>query len=158
MRITLIQDESLLAEAYHWQDTMPQWFRDSQNAWKETEEEYLEASKSELNYGVFLEDILVAVIRLIEVYPSVFNAHLMVKRGTSLETLIEAAKCLKDYLFHNGVYSLYGYIWNKNRGVCKLYEAIGFHDSGVRCYKGKIKGRLAQWKQYLCVVPQGNMT
>jgi hypothetical protein len=140
------KDASVFREAWDWAREAPRWFRDAMDVWKETFEEQMEAARNELHYGVFLDDEPAAVIRLIEAWPWVFNIHLSARRRTPLDVLVEAGSTLRDFLFAQGVKGFYGYIPTQNRGVIRLYEALGFFDSGVRCFKGMTHGRVIEWK------------
>lgn len=142
------KDRDLLIEAYDWRLTAPAWFRKCLDIFKETKDEYLESAKGELHFGVFEEDEMKAVIRLAQEKPGVLNIHLSAKRGTNPEMLLAAGETLRDRLFAEGVQSFYGWIPTLNKGVCHLYEALGFHDTGLRIWKGVIHGKVVCFKHY----------
>jgi len=146
------KDGRVFKEAWEWSRSAPKWFLDTLDVWKETFEEQMDAAKNELHYGVFVADQATAVVRLIEAFPWVFNIHLAARRRTPLETLVEAGSKLRDFLYSQGVQGFYGYIPAQNRGIIRLYEALGFRDSGIRCFKGATHGRVIEWKHMVAGV------
>lgn len=141
------KDKDVLTEAWSWRDDAPKWFRESLDIFKETFDEYMNAVPSELHYGVF-DERAIAVIRLIEAEPYVFNIHLSARRGAEFDTLVVAGAALRDYLFENGVKGFFGWLPTINRGVARLYRSLGFTDTGLRIYKGQIHGKTVEFVQY----------
>lgn len=146
--IRLITDEKILATAYSWADDSPSWFRETLDIWKETLAEYIKASKNEFNYGVFIDDEVVAVVRLVEYQPFVFNLHLYVKRGADFEVLLQAGRSLRDYLKDKGAKGFFGWLPSMNRSVARLYKELGFTETGLKIYKGQIRGKTVEWRHY----------
>jgi hypothetical protein len=146
--LNLEKDLDIVQEAWTWADTAPRWFRETLAITKESWEEYLANFPNELHYGVFVEDQPTAIIRLIEAAPFIFNLHLSAKRKTDFRVLVEAGLNLRDHLFEHGIIGFYGHLPVMNRSVSKLYEALGFEDTGVRSVDGQIRGKDVEWKQY----------
>lgn len=141
------KDMDLLREAWDWRDDAPRWFQESLAIDKESWDDFVSGSKDEWHYGIF-SDGLMAVVRLIQSSPRVFNIHLSARRKTDFEVLLTAGKSIRDYLFDKGVLGFYGYLPTVNRGVSKLYEELGFTDTGIRVFKGQIRGRVGELKHY----------
>lgn len=144
------KDIELHREAWSWREGSPAWFRESLDIFKETFEEYIENIPNELHYGIF-DGELIAIVRLIETEPYIMNIHLSAKRNTDLNVLVESGKAIRDHLINSNVKGFFGWLPKMNRSVRSLYFALGFTDSGVRCFKGKIRGRLAEFRQYVFV-------
>lgn len=148
------KDRDVLVEAWNWRESAPKWFRESLEIFKESKEEYLEAAPRELHFGVFAENEATAVIRLVEEKPWVFCIHLSARRKTDFNLVLEAGLALRDYLFSQGVQSFYGWLPTVNRGVSKLYESLGFSDTGIRVFKGTIRGKTGVFRHYALVNPK----
>jgi hypothetical protein len=133
--------------AWRWLDDTPRWFRESSALFKESWDDYLSHIPKELHYGVFVDREPSAIIRLIEDLPWVFQLHLSAKRKTDPMVILQAGTALRDFLFAKGVKAFYGFIAKQNRGVRKLYEGLGFADTGVRCFKGH-EGKVWELIQY----------
>lgn len=147
------KDMPVLEEAWNWRNSAPQWFRDSLDIFKESWEEFLVAVPDELHYGIFVDEKPTAVVRLIEAYPAVYNIHLSAKRKTDFNIILDYGLRLRNFLFENEVKGMYGWIVKENRGVCHLYEQLGFTDTGIRCYKGMIGNRLGEFRHYAIINP-----
>lgn len=146
------KDKDLLIDAYRWRETSPSWFQECLEIWKESLEDYLESSVNELHYGVWHEGQFIAAIRLVpDQMDFVYNLHLNVKKGTDPEVLYVASCTLRDFLFSQGRIYIYGYLPTFNRGISKLYECLGFTDTGIRIFKGMVRGKLVEWKHYAIV-------
>lgn len=141
------KDKDVLTEAWNWREGSPKWFQESLDIFKETFEDYMKSVPNELHYGVFDESPM-AVIRLIETEPYIFNIHLAARRGADFEALVQAGTSIRDYLFDNGVKGFFGWLPSVNRGVSKLYKALGFQDTGLRIFKGRIHGRTIEFIHY----------
>lgn len=152
-RLEPLQDAQIFADAWEWVKEYPSWFRESDAIFDEPWSEYQQNIETELNYAVFSPEP-VALIRLIETSPYLLAIHLEMKRGTDADTVLKHGIQLRDYLFLQGVQGFYGYIPTINRGVCSMYENLGFTDTGVRRFQGTIKGKLAEWKHYGIVNPK----
>lgn len=152
--LNIDKDMPIITEAWNWRFTAPKWFRESLDIWKEDFDEMLAAMPNELHYGVFVDDQPTAVIRLIEERGQIFNIHLSAKRKTDFEVLLQAGSSVRDYLFDRGVKSFYGFLPTVNRGVSHLYERLGFTDTGIRIYKGTIRGKTGEFKHYSLVNPK----
>jgi hypothetical protein len=146
-------DRDLLIEAWHFRDTAPRWFRECLDIFKETKDEYLENAKGELHFGVFEDDRLDAVIRLIPEKPTVWNIHLSARKGIALETLLAAGVNVRERMLKHDA-SFYGYLPERNKGISRLYEALGFVDSGLRLYKGVVHGKVVAWKHFILLNEQ----
>lgn len=143
-------EQALLIEAWHWRDESPDWFRACYEIWKETFEEYLAASYDELHIGVWDDGVLTAVVRMIPEKKGFFALHLSAKHGTNPDNLTAACLQIKEMMFDHGV-QFYGYLPTIHRSVAKIYEALGFWDTGIRIYKGIVKGKLICWRHYLII-------
>lgn len=148
------KDKDLLIEAYDWRLTAPAWFRKCLDIFKETKEEYLENAKDEMHFGVFEDEEMKAVIRLVQDRPGVLNIHLSAKKGADIEMILAAGETLRDLLFEKGVQSFFGYLPTLNKGISKLYEALGFHDTGIRVYKGQIHNKVVCFRHYFLANPR----
>lgn len=151
--LNIDKDMDVIKTAWGWRDTAPRWFRELLDVYKEPWSEYVENFPNELHYGVFTDGEPQAIVRLIEAHPWIYNLHLSAKRKTNFGVLVQAGLSLRDYLFDQGIHGFYGNIATINRGVCKLYEALGFIDTGRRTVKGTIHGKDVVWKQYSLVSP-----
>jgi hypothetical protein len=145
------KDRELFIEAYNWRNRAPRWFRECLNIWKESLEEYLENAVTEFHYGVWVDGEFQASIRLIETVPRIFNIHLYARRGVNLEDLYVSGVTLRDFLVKQGIAGFYGYLPIINKGISHLYECLGFEDTGIRVFKGVIRGRVVEWKHYALV-------
>jgi hypothetical protein len=150
--LNLDEERDLFIEAYNWRYDAPRWFQECLDIWKETLEDYLENAKDELHYGVWDDEVFVAVIRLIQDASGLFNIHLSVRRGTDWNVLLAAGNCLREFLRSVGVSGTYGYLPVINKSISKLYQCLGFSDTGIRVFKGVVHGRLMEWQHYLLVL------
>jgi len=72
-------------------------------------------------------------------------------KGIDFEALYVASCTLRDFLFKQGHICIYGYLPTINRGISRLYECLGFTDTGIRVFKGIVHGKLVEWKHYAIV-------
>lgn len=151
--LNIDNDLELFREAWSWRYAAPKWFQEALDIFKETFEEYLEAIPNELHYGVFIEGEISAIVRLVEIGPRVFNTHLYAKRKTDFGMLLEACQAIRDHLFAQGAIAYIGWIPSNNRSIARLYENLGLRETGMRCFKGTIRGRLAEFRHYCCINP-----
>ncbi len=138
-------DAELLREAWAWAETMPDWFKEVQAEHKETLNDFLDAAKDELIIGVFTECGLSAVIRFVPQMAGLYELHLMAKRGTDFEVLLNACQSIKFYVFDHGFRHLGGWAAEKNRPVVRLYRQLGFSQSADFKMQGTIHGKTAKW-------------
>lgn len=141
-------DLPLFREAWNWRYQAPKWFQESLEIFKESWDEHVIRISTELHYGIFIDENLVAVVRLTETYPHIFNIDLSAKRKTSPQILLQAGSSIRDFLFDQGVKGFYGWLPVQNRGVAWLYRSLGFFDTGEKIYKGRIHGKLAELIRY----------
>lgn len=137
------KDESLLDTAWKWEREAPEWFKEVQSAHKETFIEFLTSAKTELLAGIFIDNNLSAVIRFVP-QDGMHELHLMAKRGTDFNLLLEACKSIKEYVFERGVEILGGWVARVNRPVIKLYRLLGFAHLDNRT-EGTVRGKPAEW-------------
>lgn len=147
-------DVLLFEEAFRWRDTAPKWFQKCMDVWKESFDEYMENRKDELHYGMFEGDEVFAVLRLIQSQPGWFNLHLSARRGADWEKILQVTATLRDWIFDQKILGCYGYIPTINRGICQLYESLGFVDTGIKVFKGVVHGKLVCWKHYAIEAPR----
>lgn len=143
--IRLITDAGLLTEAFNWLDSAPDWLRDTQEA--ETLDDFLASEADALFYGVFAPEFCAAV-RLTPVAGGMLLADLFARRGTSLEMLTDACASIQAFLLEqNATKGFLGWIPVINRPVRRLYADLGFTDTGIWCYRGKMRGsnRAIKW-------------
>jgi len=140
-------DQNLLVEAWHFRDTAPRWFRECLEIFKESFDEYLLNARNEFHFGAFDEERLFAVVRMIPTKTGTWNIHLSARKGTSFEELVATGLEVRRRMYPNGA-SFYGWLPERNRTIGKLYEAIGFVDSGVRMYKGIVHGKTVCWRHF----------
>jgi hypothetical protein len=138
------KDIELLREAWAWRDSAPQWFK-SLNTENETWDEFIANAHEELLIGIFDESLL-AVIRLVQHRLGLFELHLMTRRKADWNILLQAGLSAKQYLFDKKVaQTFFGWIPRRNKGIVRLYRALGFVHNGERCYKGQTHGRPIEW-------------
>lgn len=150
-------EQALLIEAWHWRDDAPLWYRLCHDVWKESYEEFLAASVDEIHFGVWKDEELIATVRMIPEKKGFFALHLAAKQGIDPQELTAACMKIKELMFDHGV-QFYGYLPTIHRSVAKIYEALGFWDTGVRIYKGVVHGKVVCWRHYLIINDRCAMT
>lgn len=140
--IKLVTETELLTEAFGWSDEAPRWFADTQEP--ETLADFLETSGEKLFYGIW-DDEFTALIRLNPVATGIYSIDLFAKRTTNMDVLKQGGYSLQQYLFDKGAVKFLGWIPFHNRGIRKLYHALGFEHHGMKCYKQSSHGRPIKW-------------
>ena len=142
--------------AWKWTLEKPAWYRDSMKTWGMTKERYFENIKSEsqIDFGVFNHSRLIAVFSFDEIAPTVFEIHLDCAKSADLETIIHAAKVVKQHGFEKG--AVLGYVWVQsfNRPILKLYQQIGFLPSNISIFRGNYRGHPVEWRQFILTKPE----
>lgn len=141
--IRLVTEHKLLTTAFKWSEDAPRWFREHEDP--ETLESFLDSADDRLFYGIFAPD-LTALIRLTPFAGGVFAIDLFANRGSSRQLITEGGRSIQSFLYDNNVaQGFFGWIAEVNRPVRAIYDDLGFHDTGVRCYRGKTHNRPVKW-------------
>jgi hypothetical protein len=143
IRIVNESETELLTTAFHWADEMPDWYKEFQAIHLESLESFI-GSENQLFIGVFQDD-LVALTRFILCPKGFYDIHLYVKRRTDPEMLFTACESIMYYLLDQGIKGLSGWIPVKHKGIVNLYRNLGFIHNGIRCFEGKVKGKIVEW-------------
>lgn len=143
IRIINESEIDLLTEAWNWADEMPEWFKEFRAVHPETFESLI-GTENQLLIGVFFPD-LCALARFILCPNGTYDIHLYVKRKTDPEMLFNACQSIMYYLFDQGIKGLSGWIPKRHTGIVNLYKNLGFTNNGIRCFEGKVKGKLIEW-------------
>ena len=148
-RLSPVEDKTLLREAYLWDQDRPQWYRDMDAVYgPDNFQAYIEAAKGirRIDVGVF-DASLIGVFILSERQPSVFDVHVMAKRGASNEILADAAHQIRWQLFAQGAQSISGWIASRNKPLLALANMVGFIRTSLAMLKGTYRGRVINWVQ-----------
>jgi len=131
------QDESLLLKFWEDEQTYPQWYRDSTNAWTPTWDEHLSFCKS--CWRIYAnENSLVMVEKS-------GNVHLALRRGIELDDKrIDGLIALRNELFTTFP-QLHGWVNDRNWGLKRVFVELGFQESGFMMVKGESHDKVLQW-------------
>lgn len=137
-RFNPVADEGLLRMAFSWDAYAPDWYSTSDSLFRpDSEERFLELTRNEnqVDIGVF-DGEMIGLITFDHKGNGVFEIRLSAKRGSSLETLTEAAYQVRHQIFSIG--ARLGIVWveQRNRHVIKLCGMIGFVKDGLTMYRG----------------------
>ncbi len=143
-------DSDLLREAYLWDEGRPQWYREADAVFNCGTADDLIAQiddKRKIFVGVFDPDFT-AVVIIEWKGDGLFEGHLLARRGTNLETVIESANYLMRDMLQFGMQEVAVWIAEKNRSVRRLCDSIGLLPDGVVMYKGSYRGRVIRWLRH----------
>ena len=137
-RLSPVDDEVLLHEAYLWDADAPAWYSAGDALFRpDSVEQYLAMAHdtNQVDIAVFNPD-LCGLITFDHKGGGAFEIRLSAKRGTPLETLAYAGQQVRHQIFTIG--AKIGVVWiaERNRHVIKLCEAIGFVRDGLTMYRG----------------------
>jgi hypothetical protein len=117
-------DKSLLREASGWASEYPDWYV------KAGHEDHINNDEENIHIGIFDgHHVLFALYTFVNRNTEV-DVHLVVKRGATLEGLIEPSKRLLDELIEKGVRKITALVYGKNLGVKRLCEEVGLKHVG----------------------------
>lgn len=142
-KIRIVTEYDLLETAFHWADEMPDWYKEFQQIHLETFDSFI-GTGNQLFIGVFQGELR-ALARFVLCPNGIYDIHLYVKRKTDPEMLFNACQSIMYYLFDQGIKGLSGWVPSKHRGIVNLYKNLGFTNNGIRCFEGKVKGKLVEW-------------
>lgn len=146
------KDESLLREAFSWDQGKPSWYRQMDRVFgPDNVEDFLKLINDPLNafIGIFNPQ-LVGLIVVALASKDRYAAHLWAKRGTGLPVLVEAGCQVLNDMFGLGMVEGFVYVAEKNRTVRRLCEAIGFSEDGIVMYRGTYRGKIIKWIRLSC--------
>jgi hypothetical protein len=144
-------DKHLIREALSWTDAQPLFYRNCDSAWGVDDlDKYLEMMRTDpqVDVGVFEDDVLVSVITIELAAKDVYKAHLMVRKGTSPDTVKQAAMSVMTDLFDAGLKEGWALIAEKNLGARKVLESIGMRRDGIERIRGVSHKRPIKWLRY----------
>lgn len=148
-RLNPVDDESLLREAYLWDRAKPDWYQQMDAVYgPDNFNAYIAAAKGEqrIDIGVFAPE-LIGVFVLSERTPDNFEVHVMAKRGTDNQILINAAYQIRHQLFQQGAKSISGWVASRNKPLLQLAFMVGFVRTHLTMLKGAYRERVINWIQ-----------
>lgn len=137
-----------LPEIWRREQELPLWFRNSSSVWTPALPEMTAfVDDCELAYALFNDEgrlmACVYVEKQREAYAMTIHLSIIERMKPSI-FVAEAGK-LRDMLFHQGVKSIRGWIFQKNLGLCKILAAIGFKPTEFVMDHGASHGRVMRW-------------
>ncbi len=137
------QDESILLK--YWQDeqTYPQWYRDSNNAWTCTWDNHLNFCKS--CWRIYANENSLVYVE------ADGNLHCALRRGGKLDGERFNGRdlmALRDELFEHFP-QLFGWINDCNWGLKRLFLELGFRETGFYMVKGQSHGKVLTWNCFV---------
>lgn len=139
------KDRSILETAWNWSQGAPNWFKNALAVHKETLKDFLHESANELIIGIFIDNEPQSVVRFVPMANGLYELHLMAKRKTDFNILLQACESIKQYVFDNGIKRLGGWIPARNRHIVRLYKLLGFNQRGQIVREGTFHGRDIVW-------------
>lgn len=149
-RLDPIADESLLRESFAWDRNAPQWYKDQDSVFGPQDvDDFLTMLKEPNHILIGIFDVgMIGLLVLEHVAQDVFNAHLWAKRKAPFNVLAEGAyQVIQDFL-RMGMKEGVVWVGEKNVGVRKLCDNIGFQHDGICMFKGSYRNRLIKWLRY----------
>ena len=131
----------------------PRWFREASQVWHPTFEAFAEFWENCGEIWEFLDSGCETATTRFLVYleflqPHSINIHVSVIAPIDNGKLTESLKWLKDKKAADGVTSMVGWLLDKNRGMRKIAEAVGFVETGATMSYGAARGKVLRWRQY----------
>lgn len=129
----------------------PLWFKEASGVWHPTLEAFEEFWNNCGEIWVFhdTEDMETKFLVYLEfLQPHSINIHVSVIAPIDNEKLTESLKWLKDKKAADGVTSMVGWLLDKNRGMRKIAEAVGFVETGAKMDYGVARNKVLRWRQY----------
>ena len=132
----------------------PLWFQQASAVWHPTYEAFSEFWENCGEIWAFadkqpsglVEFKLLVYLEFLQ--PHSINIHVSVIAPIAREKLTESLKWLKDKKASDGVTTLVGWLLDKNRGMRKIAEEVGFRETGAKMDYGVARGRVLRWRQY----------
>ncbi len=122
----------------YWQDEKeyPKWFRDANETWHQSDEEFLEfCNKCRIyEFG--------GCALYVEPFGDRANLHFSVIRGSEVDTselFRIKTELLKEFKL------IFGWILRQNRGVQKIAKELGMNYHGVQMFHGSSHGKVLEW-------------
>jgi hypothetical protein len=139
-RLDPAHDEDLLIQAYGWEHgDVPRWYREMDEAFPMTLEEWLRCAGDErqVNVGVF-DGEMKGMIYTHLTAKGTFDAHLAAPRRASVRLLMEAIIQVRHSMFKDlNAQRIYGWLARGNRGLWRMAELCGFYPDGCTMIKGQ---------------------
>ena len=146
-------DVELLRLAHGWDKETPQWYREMDEIFDSTLDEYLARAREETqaNIGLFEGDEMFALVYVNLVGSGVLDAHLAVKRKASPEKVLAGIVEIRDSLFRQlNTKIIYAWLARQNRPLVKMVLRCGFRLDGLTMLKGSIRGKIVEWVRVSC--------
>ena len=150
MKITYRKiNESFAARIWEIERTFPEWFKACNAVWTPDYDSYLAFFRncSEV-YGMFSGEELAAVVYL-EIEGERVNIHVSVISETDRKFIIAFFCSLLKKKGAEGVRDYRAWIFEKNRGLKKIAEEVGFIKTGLKLYKGVSKNSPIRWFEFI---------
>lgn len=144
---------SLCRSTWDVESEAPRWFREASAVWHPSFEAFAEFWENCGEIWAFVDSDCETMTTRFVVYieflnPTSINIHVSVISSIDREKMIESLKWLKAKKADDGVTSMVGWLLDKNRGIRKIAEAVGFRESGAKMDYGVARGRVLRWVQF----------
>lgn len=146
------RDQLLVTEALGWIVDFPRWMQDADKAWgRATVDEYLDMMRNDaqVDFGVFEDGRMVAEICIALAGENLYNSHLMMKRGTNINTVMIAAASVIKGLFDKGMVQGWSWALKRNHGLQNILLAVGMRPDGLEQYHGQSHSQPLLWCRYV---------
>jgi hypothetical protein len=134
------KDRELFILAYQWEhENVPRWFREMDEAFPMTLDEWLGYARDEkqASVGVF-DGEMKGLIYTHFTGRGTFDSHISAPRRAPLRLLMEGIIQLRHSMFRDlNAQVVYGWLARGNRGLWRLAEMCGFRPDGCTMLKGK---------------------
>ena len=142
-------DEPLYHRIYQWRKDKPRWFQMSMAPTARSLEEFLSDTFDErqVDFALFIDGEISAVVTLVEIMPGVFDSHIDAPRTAKLSDLTEAVLRTKEHVFARGATKIVTYTATFNRPIIRLCKSVGFVDTNVSVFYGSIGKRIVEWRE-----------
>lgn len=138
------KDENRLLEYWREERTYPKWWREADETWNQTEEEFLDFCH-QCHKIYELDDV--ALLYLEKPTPKTVNIHFSLKRGCDAYHMVNDLVAIRNETFKT-IELIFGWVHIRNKGLRKILEDCGFYWHGFSMFYGQTK--VSEWRCHSC--------
>jgi hypothetical protein len=147
-RLRLPDDETLIREAYRWDEDRPRWWRDMDRVFNSgTENDFVAKARDPLTAFIGIFEInedadtptMLALVIVETPAPFVHEGHLCVKRKADTLKVTTACAQLIGDLFSLGMTQAFVWVAERNIAVRKLCVTLGLQPDGVAQWRAAFR-------------------
>jgi len=140
-------DRRAFEQVWAWVMNYPRWLQEADALDRPDFTGFYEVAcrPTTLNFGLYADDKLAALIQFTQEAPDVFEVHFDGNREAAPELLADALFSLGWELFEKGAERIFAWIVTRNTGSMRVCQSCQMHWDGARLLRGAWDDQPIEW-------------